>query len=178
MYIGQHVHHPISHPFMFVILLHLTPSKGQEYESRVDSPMLIISKRGSRWRKERIGPAGCATPDFAPGNKWQTSGGLRHEAKRFLYGLQKSIEHLLDRGWELRGFQWPGDAHEGSGVLRLRNLATRFACRRDARMRAGESQRAAPVEPMWVAISLKALLELEITSLAPRLSRISVNSSR
>src|SRR6266446_1482081 len=41
-----------------------------------------------------------------------------------------------------------------------------------------ETQRAAPRVPMCVAISLKALLELEMTSLAPRLSRISVNSSR
>ena len=47
-----------------------------------------------------------------------------------------------------------------------------------ARMRAMESQLWAAMAPTRVAISLKALLELEMTSLAPRLSRISVNSSK
>jgi hypothetical protein len=47
-------------------------------------------------------------------------------AKRFAGGLQKVIEHLLDLGWELRSFQWPGDGHEGSGLLRFGNRATQF----------------------------------------------------
>ena len=41
-----------------------------------------------------------------------------------------------------------------------------------------ESQRAAPKESRWEEIPLKALFELEMTSLAPKLSRISVNSSK
>jgi len=31
---------------------------------------------------------------------------------------QKIIEHLLDLGWELRGFQWSADAHEISGTAK------------------------------------------------------------
>jgi hypothetical protein len=41
-------------------------------------------------------------------------------AKRFLGAQQECIEHLPDLRWELRGFQWPGDAHDGSDLLRLK----------------------------------------------------------
>jgi hypothetical protein len=74
---------------------------------------------------------------------------------------------------------------KGSGVEELMKDLTRHETdsrtmlgRRDLKVNEMDSQRTALRESRWEEIPVKALFELEMTSLAPKLSRISVNSSR